>query len=192
MSFSFVTRFAGFLRVSFVVCLSQYAFAIAVDAQRRQSHAQERVPSCADYGVNLRRVPAGFRCRTSKGKIFERVSRSDFGEAWRDSTGVIWSDLLGEASNDGPIQSLLVVNSEATRICSSAGGTLPTRAEFESGLRQGFEEVLPNLETKQDRWYWSRSAHPSDPDSGFYYSSYYGDIFAVFRDYSGSVRCVAR
>ncbi len=95
--------------------------------------------------LDLRNVPVGTRCTTSKSAIYERVSRENFGEAWKGPDRLIWSDRIGTTISD---------QFEAVKTCKNLGGTLPERVDFERGKASGFLEVLPNL---QDQKSWSSS-----------------------------------
>lgn len=124
--------------------------------------------------INLRTAQLHVKCTTSKGAVYERVSRDNFGEAWKGPDGVIWSDLVGQGSQDS------VANT-----CKNLGGTLPERADFERGEANGFREVLPNM---KDQWFWSSSVNPSA--SVFFGNN--GVIYDGSRNGYYSVLCVGR
>src|SRR5262249_47071098 len=48
--------------------------------------------------INLRTAQLHVKCTTSEGSVFERVSRDNFGEAWKGPDGVIWSDRVGSSN----------------------------------------------------------------------------------------------
>ena len=136
------------------------------------------IKACNDPTTDLQAVAAGFKCRTSKGAIYERVTRNHFGEPWKGPDGLIWSDHVGYRSQQNAVD-----------LCKILGGTLPTRADFERGEANGFREVVPNM---KDRWFWSSSVYPNISYSTYVFYSNHGDIGYDFRNFTGSVRCVAR
>jgi hypothetical protein len=99
------------------------------------SHTKD---ACNNVNYNLRTEPVGFRCITSAGAFYERVSKDQFGEAWEGPTGMIWSSLIGTLPLD-----------DAKKKCSSIHGTLPTLADFQREAQSGFVEVLP---PSSDTW----------------------------------------
>lgn len=50
--------------------------------------------ACNNPAADLRNAPIGFKCITTKGAVFERVERENFGEAWKDPNGLIWSEVM--------------------------------------------------------------------------------------------------
>lgn len=135
---------------------------------------------CADPLIDLRKVPVGFRCRTSKGAIFERVARGGFGEAWRDPDGKIWSDEVSESSSQP----------ESAKLCKKRGGTLPSRKDFERAHALGFRQVLPH----SDGWYWTSTTFALSGYHKTFYQLLRGDMFYFDYDSPGdfhSARCVA-
>lgn len=60
-------------------------------AQLRMSQPV-KIEDCSDRSVDLRSAAVGFRCRTSKDAIFERVAKNGFGEAWK-GLGFVDKDL---------------------------------------------------------------------------------------------------
>ena len=137
-----------------------------------------QIKACNDSSTSLRSVAVGFKCRTSKGAIYERVARDNFGESWKDSDGLIWSDYIGSHSQRDAVSS-----------CLRLSGKLPAPADFKRGEANGFREVLPNM---KDRWFWSSSVHPYDSDNAYGFNGYIGDIDYYNRIYNNSVRCVGR
>lgn len=157
------------------------------------------IKACNDGSVDLRSAVVGFKCRTSKGGVFERVAKDAFGEAWRGPDGLIWSDFVGWATNDGEDKDGFVVDSAATRLCAKVGGMLPLRADFERGEANGFREVLPNMKEVPNFYvqppttygrFWSSTADPDAPDGAYVF---FGDRGAGIPDYfrsaSQAVRC---
>ncbi len=144
---------------------------------------------CGHPSVDLRAAAVGFKCQTSKGVVYERVEKEKFGEAWKDlTTGYIWSDLIGEYTNDGVIKDCIVVNSPATRACANLGGILPERDIFFRGDDNGFREVLPNM----DPWYWSSTVDPNFPFFAYVFNSSNGRGANSGLKVSYSVRCIGR
>jgi hypothetical protein len=139
---------------------------------------QAVIENCIDGETDLHQVAVGFKCRTANGSIYERVARANFGEAWKGPDGLIWSDYVGSYSQYN-----------AVKACKSIGGTLPARADFERGEANGFRELLPNIKV---RWFWSSSVNPYDPYDAYVFNGYDGIFYNDDRDYTYSVRCVAR
>lgn len=137
-----------------------------------------QIKACNDGSVDLRSAAVGFKCRTSKGSIFERVAKNNFGEAWKGPDGLIWSDFVGKYSQY-----------DAVTTCKNLGGTLPSRADFERGEANGFREVLPNM---KDRWFCSSSVHPKYSDHAYGFDGSVGNVGYVYRTVNDSVRCAGR
>ncbi|OGQ15794.1 MAG: hypothetical protein A3B70_04380 [Deltaproteobacteria bacterium RIFCSPHIGHO2_02_FULL_40_11] len=134
-------------------------------------------PLCNDHSINLRTVPIGFKCVTSKGSIFERVLHKNFGEAWKGPDGITWSNHVGERVQD-----------QAIETCRSVGGVLPSIIDFQKGVAAGFSEVLPNI---QEQLYWASSVHSNDSLSVVSTYSFSG-LYSLIHYWVGyySVRCV--
>lgn len=137
-----------------------------------------KIKACNDSKIDLRTVASGFKCRTSKGAIYERVARVNFGEAWKGPDGLIYGDFIGERNQYKAFES-----------CKNLGGELPSQADFERGEANGFREVLPNM---KDRWFWSSSVYSNNHASGCSFNGYDGAITYVPGYYTGSARCVWR
>ena len=121
-------------------------------------------------------------CVTKKGAKFKRVAMEGFGEAWMGSTGEngkqqIWSDRIGSANQYDAIDN-----------CKAIAGSLPSKEDFIRGEANGIREVLPNM---KDHWFWSSSVHPDSSDYAYGFNDNDGDVEDVFRNFYGSVRCVA-
>lgn len=126
--------------------------------------------------INLRTAQLNVKCRTSKGSVYERVSRDNFGEAWKGPDGLIWSDFVAHDTHN------------AGEICKNQGGTFPSRDDFKRGEVNGFREVLPNM---KDRIFWSSSVAPY-VHYFYYFDGNVGDFGYGFVDDYASVRCVGR
>jgi len=118
-------------------------------------------------------------CVTSKGVKFRRVARANFGEAWADEEGQIWSDRIRNANQY-----------DAIKYCKAIEGKLPSKDDFIRGEANGIREVLPNMKA---RWFWSSSVHPKYSYFAYFFSGYNGFIDYYYRsnNSSSSVRCVA-
>lgn len=135
-----------------------------------------QIKACDDGSVDLRSVAVGFKCHTSTGAIFERVSRDGFGEAWKGPDDLIWSDFVGEDSQY-----------DAVTTCKNLGGRLPSRADFERGETNGFREVLPNM---KDRWFWSSTVISRHSAFAYGFNGDNGYVGYAARSLSDrSVRC---
>lgn len=139
-----------------------------------------QIKACSEKSETyLRMVTPGFKCRTTNGAIYERVTRDNFGEAWKGPDGLIYSDFIGKYSQY-----------DAIEICKNLGSTLPSQADFDHGEANGFREVLP---TMKNRWYWSSSVPPGDSGYAYYLIGHDGGTNNPDNRYSTySVRCVAR
>ncbi|MGK5083925.1 hypothetical protein WDW37_11545 [Bdellovibrionota bacterium FG-1] len=137
------------------------------------------IKACNDHETDLRSVAPGFKCRTSKGWLFERVAKSSFGEAWKGPDGWIWSDEVGNYSQK-----------DAVSTCKALGGILPSISDFERGEIYGFREVLPNMNNPV---YWSSTIGPFvDNLNGYLFDSYAAYTYYDYRYYVHAVRCVVR
>ena len=142
---------------------------------RSEVFAEEGI-ACNDPSINLRTAPIGFRCQTSKGTIYERVTRENFGEAWKGSDGFIWSDCVGAYKQQAAIE-----------VCANLGGGLPSKADFERGELNGFRQVLPNMKY---RWYWSSSVLPIGANKAYLFDGLYGNIGVGYSYYDEAVLCI--
>jgi len=115
-------------------------------------------------------------CVTSKGAKFKRVARANFGEAWQDEAGQIWSDRIGSANQYDAIDKCKVIE-----------GRLPSKDDFERGEVNGIREVLPNM---KGHWFWSSSVRPSGSDLAYVFNGNNGVIDYFSRNFDFSVRCV--
>ena len=119
--------------------------------------AQEEIKLCQDPSIDLRTAPIGFQCKTSKNITFERVEREGFGEAWKDlNTNFIWSEKIGEFKNTGDVQDETIIHSDATAACEDIEASLPRKEQFKTSKKNGFQEVLPNMENDT---YWSSTIY---------------------------------
>lgn len=128
---------------------------------------------------NLREVAVGSVVRTSKGTLFELISRDERGkEIWLDKTsGIIWGDAEDDKYN----------HHDAVE---KFGDKLPTKEEFEIAEEHGFREVLPNI---RGNWFWSGSVNPVNASYAYFFNGGYGVVGGGDRSVnSGSVRCVSR
>lgn len=84
-------------------------------------------PLCRELFYKGHDVPIGFTCLADKfgDLVYERVERAGFGIAWKDSTGLIWSDLQ-EYLNGEKIQFF----DDAWVRCESLGAHLPLVSEY--------------------------------------------------------------
>ncbi len=125
---------------------------------------------CSSFSsTELRAAKPGFKCRLSKlgaeGQVatFERVERAGFGEAWKDSSGLIWSDILERRSGF----------QHAEDVCANVGGRLPMRFEH-SRMRDAFVEgssEAQNLMPKFDQVTWTKDMPQLKKAAGFFYYS---------------------
>jgi hypothetical protein len=135
--------------------------------------------ACDNPSIDLRKVTVGFKCRTSKGAVFERVKRPGLGEAWKGEGGQVWSDRIANADQYF-----------AESHCSSVNASLPSADDFSVGEAQGFREVLPNM---RNRAYWSRNVAQMNSIEDFVGIAFVGDDGAIGADHQDSefsVRCV--
>ncbi|MFL5813526.1 MAG: hypothetical protein ACJ763_08105 [Bdellovibrionia bacterium] len=102
--------------------------------------------------------PVGTRCNTFNNAVYERVSKAGFGAAWKGPDGLVWSDLIGEATQAG-----------AALKCQKLGGRLPTQQEFQRNEMYGLRQILPNM---RDHYFWSAS--PGTHAARFFYYAFGG------------------
>ncbi len=146
--------------------------------------------------------------RTTTGAVFTRVTRSGFGESWRDPSGMIWGDIAQNAN--GWARSM--DQYQATEYCQSLGAQLPSRADFarlrgymgattatSENAGTGYTpQVLPHLTRQVDGRPWSNffwsSFHPDYSGFAYGFGGRVGVIGVRDRayEYAGRVRCVAR
>ncbi len=99
----------------------------------KESSFPDQAP-VACSSINPRTAKLHDKCTTSKGAIYERVSRDHFGEAWKGPDGLVWSDRVGNYTQ-----------SNAAEICKKLDGTPPSKADFERSEGYGLREVLSNM-----------------------------------------------
>lgn len=163
---------------------------ISATLETQKGSFEEEMPiSCSS--INLREAEINVKCITSKGAIYQRVSKDKFGEAWKGEDGIIWSDIVGTSSFYN-----------ANNVCTKIGGRLPSREDFEKGESKGFREVLPNIvkipfETPKPFIFWT-STKSEELQNGLKYPLVFNgtnkDVyFAGYYDASVEmVRCVSR
>jgi hypothetical protein len=89
---------------------------------------------------------SGFKCQTSEDFTFTRVTDKEFGNAWKDPSGLIWSD-------ESHITFRRKTFLEATDECDRMGGRLPTINELFSTMDEnGGREVLPFYDNNSALW----------------------------------------
>jgi hypothetical protein len=128
--------------------------------------------------INTSTVPVGTQCSTSKGAVYERVSRDGFGVAWKGPDGVTWGDVIGTAAQY-----------DAEESCDDLGGKLPRKADFEHGLANGFFEVLPN---SYGRFFWTSTSTGDKFAIALdtrYNPTNFGDLTKHLKEF---YRCIAR
>lgn len=145
------------------------------------------VQDCAT--LDLRNVPKGTQCKTSKGKIFELLKRTTVdgepNETWRDhSANLIWYDAYAPVGFD---------HYESATICgrSGMGTTLPTFRDFMDSQNNGFREVLPRL----DLQLWAATIEKNYPLYAFLYFGNLKDggmAGGQPRSHKHNFRCVER
>lgn len=117
----------------------------------------------------------GDRCATTSGHVYERIAKEGFGEAWKDPSGLIWSDRIGTSNQFS-----------AEEFCERIGGTLPGEAQFRKAERREFREILPRM-----NFYWYWSATEVDEKTAYGFRGTTGEIQTEKRNDSNSVRCVS-
>jgi hypothetical protein len=125
---------------------------------------------------NLREAAVGTIVITSKGFVFERVSK----DQWKDlTTGLKW--FYPEEKR--------MIHHQAVETYSTDDKRLPTKGEFEIAEEHGFREVLEI----DSGWFWSSSVNPSNTYYAYvFFVGYYGGIGFDSRDFNvDSVVCVA-
>lgn len=147
--------------------------------QRNVDTITSDIKACNDPAINLRTVLVGFKCKTSKGGVFERVFRPSFGEAWRDPDGMVWSFYTGTYGYNG-----------ARASCRRINGSLPTLTHFENAEANGIREVVG---FSRERWYWSSTSPDSVGRSIHVFFGSDGRTHYYGRNSTeGSVHCVRR
>lgn len=120
------------------------------------ARAQTDVPQCSQM-TDVQRDTEHFRCRSSKGHVFERVHRFGFGEAWKSPSGAIWSDLMPGLYHN--CQNFAgrrtITETPAAAICQRYSSNLPTYEDYDNGEREGIRDVLPRMDMVQ--WFWTAS-----------------------------------
>ena len=103
--------------------------------------------------LDLRSVPVGTKCKTSKNVVFELEARTaeHHKEVWKDlKRHIIWSDRLDIAYDQNGADSACTSNHDTFE---ARGGEalqdiqyrLPGLKDFQTATADGFDEVLPNI-----------------------------------------------
>jgi hypothetical protein len=115
--------------------------------------------TCA--GLNLRSVPVGTQCVTSKQALFQLVTRNAYNrgnEQWKDLTsGLTWVSLT---SSYDMTHAITACGSWTNG--SHSGDRLPDMTEFLNAEADGFREVLPNTSD----YFWSEQIVVPGQDGG--------------------------
>lgn len=121
-------------------------------------------------------VPLKTRCVTSKGALYERVSRSYFGEAWKGPDGLVW----GEVVNGN------YTSKDAQSTCSNLGGSLPYKEDYQRAEASGIRELFPRVIDLE--WFWTASIYSQYDDICF--SGRTGELDRCNPGLKLNVRCV--
>ena len=129
---------------------------------------------------------------TKSGHAFVRDhSVPTFGEAWRDETGMVWSNALRRNQKVAHLD-----RATATEVCKSIGAELPTVRDYERQVVDG--EILgggveaqfpPNLTGDV---FWTSTPQPNYPSRGFVCNVYTPCYDLGENNPNVAVRCVAR
>jgi hypothetical protein len=140
--------------------------------------------------------------RTSEGAVFTRVSFKQFGSAWRDPEGNIWSANLGRFNFLPDAQETPgKPHSAAMVACEKIGGRLPSLDEYKKLLAyflieqpevwsRDLQTLFPDwgiLPLNRGEWFWAYSDAGGRLVIG---TDTYGDI--GYRSLELSVRCIGR
>mgnify|MGYP001576621422 CR=1 FL=1 len=138
-----------------------------------------KIKACAASSINLlQKAPLGFKCQTSQGAIFERVSVYSF-PGWKGPDGLVWSDGFCEECQQR--------QAEAKKTCKSLLAKLPTVADYRRGEANGFREILPNMHKR----YWTSSSQSLLSRNAYYFNPD-GTFGLAPRKIEGGYRCVTR
>lgn len=165
----------GFYRTALPIALTAMLLPSASWANQSSPQLDSCTPFLHNIFVLLGDIPVGTRCQTSRGGIFERVDRTNFGQAWKDPSGRIWSDTLTNLNF-----------SSATQFCKALCATLPSQSDFEQESALEFQEVLPNLTTG----FWTSTPAPESSDAMITFDAKNSAFTAIQENDSRAVRCV--
>jgi hypothetical protein len=107
-----------------------------------ENYVQAAKSACTQFDLDLRAQGTGFKCQTKKGKIFERVSRNGFGEAWKAPDGTVWSDIITFATTGAGVNHSISFD-DAKKRCSDMQSRLPSPGDMQNAYTSGFLEVDP-------------------------------------------------
>lgn len=150
----------------------------------------------------LRLVPEGFQCMTSKGVVFRLVKRTmarKGKEVWQDTkSDLLISDVLDGLHTHYQAEKLCAHDSslEARGYLSNVSWRLPAGNpknkddDYVTLESNGFREVVPRM---RDRWFWSSSIINFAVDYAYYFPGNGGVIKGDSRNNPGdAVRCVGQ
>ncbi|MBI4924289.1 MAG: hypothetical protein HY843_00060 [Bdellovibrio sp.] len=116
----------------------------------------EEIKSCLEI-KDLASVRPGFKCKTSKGAVFERVEHETLGMCWKEEDKtvengkvMIWSKILDGAftninidpetkkpeNSNKSVKDEIIIDSPAVRACHGVGGELPAIPELKRLISQ--------------------------------------------------------
>jgi hypothetical protein len=124
---------------------------------------------------DLRNVAIGELVKTTKGFVWELVSRNEGFESWRDNTTkLVWTETDFKGNHH-----------EASELFP---GLLPTKEEFETAELHGIREIMD----MNGKWFWSSSVYPFNTYYAYGFSGVNGGVFYFSRSsYGEAAVCVA-
>jgi hypothetical protein len=124
---------------------------------------------------DLRNVPIGTDVRTTKGFVWELVSRKEDLESWQDKdTGLTWTETDFSGDHHKAMERF--------------PDSLPTKKEFEIAELHGIREIMD----MNGKWFWSSSGNPNYSYVAFVFYGSFGAVAYVSRSYVSIVAvCVS-
>ncbi len=113
------------------------------------------VKSCQE--LDFEKTEVGDRCKTSKGYVFELVSKPDaHRETWKGPDGILWGDLIPSTETNEAFGRVIARNVRPVSglhiTCQNQNMIVPTADHFKKGEKQGIREVLPNI---KGNFFWT-------------------------------------
>jgi hypothetical protein len=129
--------------------------------------------------LNSAQVPVGTKCVTSKGAVFERVSREYFNNAWKGPDGLVWSSMIVDNSTQFG----------AISICKALNASLPSMEDFVRGNVIGLQEVVTSMQKYN---FWSFSIAAEDAEDAYVFHGPDGSFWHLVRGEIGgpAVICI--
>lgn len=155
----------------------------------KQFNPNQKLPCGLKGSVDERIKDCSYQL-TSEKEGFVLVTRSkDFKEVHKEvSTGLLWSDRLPSTMSHYDVEKACKADLKEVVGISGVSWRLPSIDEYKEADKNGIRKALPNM----NYWFWSSSVHRRNSNFAWLFDGDDGNFYVNNRNFSDSVRCVAR